>query len=103
MEKNIMLVFSTDAIEQTLIEIVQDLIQDWGLDLDDGILGQTKLAADLEFASVDIIQLCVAIEQHYNQKIGFQDLLMVDGRYVSDLSISEIAGFLVDRISNKGR
>jgi acyl carrier protein len=102
MEKNIMVVFTTETIEQTLIEIVKDLIQDWGLDLDDGISGHTRLAADLEFASVDIIQLCVAIEQHYNQKIGFQDLLMENGRYVSDLSISEIAGFLVDRISNKG-
>ena len=79
------------------------LIQDWGLDLNDGISGHTMLAVDLQFASVDIIQLCVAIEQHYNQKLGFQDLLMDDGRYVSDLSISEIANFLVNRILDKGR
>jgi len=98
-----MVAFTTEAIEKTLVEIVEDLIQDWGLDLDKGIAGHTKLVADLEFASVDIIQLCVAIEQHYGHKMGFQDLLMKDGSYVSDLSIGQIADFLVDRIKSKDR
>lgn len=93
-----MAVFTADAIEKTLAEIVEDIIEDWGLDLDGGINGSTRLVADLEFASVDIIQLCVAIEQHYGQKMGFQDLLMKNGSYVSDLSIAQMADFLVDRI-----
>lgn len=94
---------TTEAIEKTLVEIIEDLIQDWGLDLDKAIGGHTKLVADLEFASIDVIQLCVAIEQHYGHKMGFQDLLMVDGSYVSDLSIGQIADFLVDRIKGKDR
>jgi acyl carrier protein len=98
-----MAILTTEAVNKTLIEIVEDLIQEWGLDLNDGISGRTKLAADLGFASVDIIQLCVAIEQHYNQKIGFQDVLMENGSYVSDLSISQMAAFIIDRISNKGK
>jgi acyl carrier protein len=89
---------TTEVVEKTLLEIVRDLIQDWGLCLDDDIKGHTKLVADLEFASVDIIQLCVAIEQHYGHKMGFQDLLMKDGSYVSDLSITQVADFLVDRL-----
>lgn len=93
-----MVVFTKEAIEKTLVEIVEDLIQDWGIDLDDGITGTTLLVNDLDFASVDIIQLCVAIEQHYDRKIGFQDLLMKDGSYVSDLSIAQMVDFLVDRI-----
>ncbi len=93
-----MVVFTKEAIEKTLVEIVEDLIQDWGIDLDDGVTGTTLLVNDLDFASVDIIQLCVAIEQHYDRKIGFQDLLMKDGSYVSDLSIAQMVDFLVDRI-----
>jgi len=85
-------------IEKILIDIVEDLIQDWGLDLDEGISRQTTLVKDLEFASVDIIQLCVAIEEHYEKKIGFQDLLMEDGSYVSDLSIAQIADYVSGRI-----
>ncbi|MCD6298776.1 MAG: acyl carrier protein, partial [Deltaproteobacteria bacterium] len=81
-----------------LVEIVEDLIQDWGIDLDDDVTGTMLLVNDLDFASVDIIQLCVAIEQHYDRKIGFQDLLMKDGSYVSDLSIAQMVDFLVDKI-----
>ena len=59
-----------------------------------GLQGKTLLVNDLEFASVDIIQLCVAIEQSYDRKFGFQNLLMKNGSYVSDLSISQVAEFL---------
>lgn len=86
------------TIEAILVEIVEDLIQDWGLDLDDKLTGNTTLVNDLEFASVDIIQLCVAIEEHFDKKIGFQDLLMQDGSYVSDLSISQIDDYLQSKI-----
>jgi acyl carrier protein len=85
-------------LESAVIAIVDDLVQDWGLDLTDGIASTTRLVADLEFASVDIIQLCVALEQHYDRKLGFQDLLMVDGSYVSDLSIAQIARFIEPRL-----
>jgi len=96
-----MIVFNIKAVETTLVNIVDDLIQDWGLDLEEGITGQTMLVADLDFTSVDIIQLCVAIEQHYKKKMGFQSLLMKDGSYVSDLSIAQLADFLVDKIEIK--
>src|SRR5690349_16314645 len=59
-----------------VIALVGELIQDWGLDLDSPLSGATLLAADLEFASVDIIQLCVALEKSYGCRFGFQDLLM---------------------------
>ena len=81
-------------IEKSLIEIIEDLVQDWGLDLNGGITGKTLLANDLEFASVDIIQLCVAIEEHYDRKFGFQDLLMQNGSYVTDLAVTQWVDFL---------
>jgi acyl carrier protein len=80
-----------DTTEKTVIAVVADLVQDWGLDLDAPIGAATKLVADLEFASVDIIQLCVALEQSYERKLGFHDLLMRDGSYVGDLSIAQVA------------
>lgn len=92
----------TADTEATVIAVVEDLIQDWGLDLEDGVGGHTMLVDDLEFASVDIIQLCVALEQHYERKLGFQDLLMNDGSYVGDLSIANIAGFVNARLEGIG-
>lgn len=86
-----------EVVEKTVADVVADLTQDWGLELENGIDSNTKLVKDLEFASVDIIQLCVALEQHYDRKFGFQDLLMRDGSYVDDLSVSQIADFIVSR------
>jgi acyl carrier protein len=90
------------SVESSVIEIVEDLTQDWGLDADE-ITGSTLLVEHLDFASVDIIQLCVALEQHYDRKLGFRDLLLVDGSYVGDLSISQIATFVASRIEMNGR
>ena len=88
-----------ETVESVVIEIVADLIQDWGLELSDGVSAATLLVEDLEFASVDIIQLCVALEQHYERKLGFADLLMVDGSYVKDLAIKQIAQFVENKLT----
>jgi acyl carrier protein len=93
---------SRETTEKTVIAIVEDLIQDWGLDLDEDIDGRTMLVKDLEFASVDIIQLCVALEQDFERKLGFQDLLMEEGSYVGDLSVSQIAEFVETRMNHSG-
>jgi len=79
------------STEQTVCAIVADLVQDWGLDLERPIGPHSLLVADLDFASVDIIQLCVALEQSYERKLAFQDLLMRDGSYVGDLSLAQVA------------
>ena len=89
-----------DTAEKTVIAVVEDLIQDWGLELEDPIGGGTMLVADLEFASVDIIQLCVALEQSYERKLGFHDLLMRDGSYVGDLSLAQVAGHVESKLNS---
>lgn len=93
---------SRETTEVTVATIVEDLIQDWGLSLDEVITGRSMLVDDLEFASVDIIQLCVALEQHFERKFGFQNLLMVGGSYVGDLSIAQIAEFIDGRLGSSG-
>jgi len=89
------------TVEATVIAVIEDLIQDWGLELDGGVGAATQLVANLEFASVDIIQLCVALEQAYGRKLGFQNLLMRDGSYVGDLSVAQIAQFIEFRLKSQ--
>lgn len=98
-----MIITTVDEVEEIMAVIVKDLVQDWGIDLNGSVKGNTLLVNDLEFASVDIIQLCVAIEQHYERKFGFQNLLMKNGSYVSDLSISQIAHFLHHSLQGEAR
>lgn len=89
-----------ETVEQTVIAVIEDLIQDWGLEIAGGVAADTRVVADLEFASVDIIQLCVALEECYGRKLGFQSLLMRDGKYVSDLSVAQISQFIETRLAH---
>ncbi len=84
-------------IEPRFRRTLANFIDSWGLDTP--ITEDTKLVEDLEFDSIDVIQLVVAIETEFNNRsIGFQDLLMQDGRYVDDLSVREIEAFLTTRL-----
>jgi acyl carrier protein len=87
---------------ETVIAVVEDLTQDWGLDLAAPVDASTMLASDLQFASVDIIQLCVALEQIYRRRLGFQDLLMKDGSYVGDLALGQFAAFIDIKLASQG-
>lgn len=91
-----------DTAIETVVAIVEDLTQDWGIELEGPAGAQTMVVADLEFASVDIIQLCVALEQCYGRRFGFQDLLMKDGSYVGDLSLGQLAAFVEARLKGEG-
>lgn len=88
----------SQEVEAVVLDIVDDLIQDWGLELDEPVGSSTKLVAHLDFASVDLIQLCVAIEEHYERRLEFRDLLMVDGNYVEDVTLNQIGEFVANRL-----
>ena len=90
-----------EKIILTVIMIIEDLVQDWELNLEEAISQETFLVNDLNFSSVDIIQLCVALEQNYERKLGFHELLMEDGKYVGDLSIQQIYVFLESKLKNQ--
>lgn len=82
--------------ERTLSTLVK-FVEDWGLDVD--IAASTLIVEDLEFDSIDVIQLTVALENEFeSRQIGFQDLLMQDGRYVDDLRVQDIQVFLEARL-----
>lgn len=86
-------------IETAVIQVVEDLVSDW--DLDTTVDIQTKLVADLEFESIDVIQLVVALEERFRRRnLGFDQLLMIDGRYVDDLDVAEIIRFLSTRLAS---
>jgi len=87
--------FTREEIERDLIAILTDMTQDWDLAFSDGITPETRLMADLAFESIDVVQLVVAIEAHVQRRhLHFEQLMMVDGRYVQELTVKEIVDFL---------
>lgn len=78
-----------------LVEILEDITQDWDTELSGKIGAETSLMNDLTFESIDVVMLIVAIEERFKKTgLPFDELLMIDGRYVDDLRVSELVGFL---------
>jgi acyl carrier protein len=88
---------TTINIAERLRKTLAEFVEDWGLDVE--ITAETSLVEDLEFDSIDVIQFVVAMENAFESRsIGFQNLLMQDGRYVDDLSVGQIEAFIASRL-----
>ncbi len=83
------------SIFSDVVAILNDMTSDWDTDYDEPISADTRLIADLEFESIDVVQLIVAIEEHYkNSSLPFERLLMKDDRYVDEIVVGDVVGFL---------
>ncbi len=88
-------------IQGTVISLIEEMTADWDLELEEEISGEQQLIADLNFSSVDFVQLFVVIEEEFQKKLGFHDLLMRDGTYVDDLSVAQIAAFVQSKLASE--
>ncbi len=84
-----------DRILFDLVEILKDMTSDWDNEITGPIGSETRLIRDLYFESIDVVQLVVAIQEHYHRhNLPFEELLMSDGRYVDELIVSDAVDFL---------
>lgn len=84
-----------DRLFEELVALLEDLTGDWEIDFSGEIGPNTRLIGELGFESIDVVHLIVTLEERFGrQDLPFQDLLMRDGRYVSDLRVGELSGFL---------
>jgi len=93
--------FSKDEIIQSIIGILEDMTADWDMGFTGAIGPETKIVADLQFESIDVVQLVVAIEEQFKQrKFPFEELLMKDGRYVDEITVNSTADFLCQHLNS---
>jgi len=89
-----------DELIEGLAAILNDMIQDWDLDLDAPITAETQIIDDLGFESIDLVQLVVAVEQKYGTRdIPYEELIMEDGRYVTEVTVDQLATFLFEKMN----
>jgi acyl carrier protein len=85
-----------EAIHQGVIGILKNMTSDWDMDFEGEIQRETRLISDLGFESIDVVQLIVAVEEHFQRRdLPFAELVMEDGRYVEELHVGNIVDFLV--------
>jgi len=83
------------SIEQRVVQVVNEMVADWDSSDPPGVDLNTRLIGDLEFESIEIVQLAVALGQHFDyEDVPFEELFMRDGDYVEDLTVAQIATFL---------
>lgn len=83
----------SDTVTDEIIDVISKFTEEWGIDHE--ITPASRVVADLEFESIDIIQMIVSIEQRFGRRnMGFDELLMKDGKYVDDLTIQQISVFV---------
>lgn len=88
-------------IMQGVIDILKDMTSDWDLDFSGEIGPETQLMSDLAFESIDVVQFVVALQEKFGRRdLPFEKLLMVDGRYVDDLSVAEVSDFLSRQLNS---
>lgn len=91
-----------NGILKDVLHILENMIYDWDLELDGSLGYKTRLIADLEFGSIDIVQFLVAIEEHFQRRgFPFEELVMIDGRYVDEIVVDDIISFLNRHLNNK--
>lgn len=99
--ENVTRVFSKEAILQSTIHILEDMTSDWDMEFTEPIGPETKLVADLQFESIDIVQFIVAIEGKFRRRgLPYEELLMVDGRYVDEIKVEDTVDFLFHHLNN---
>jgi acyl carrier protein len=88
------------SIQQQLAVLLNDMIQEWDIELLDPIGAETRLIADLGFESVDLMQLIVAIEQAFGVRgLPYEQVLMQNGGYVTEITTRQLADFLYRSIA----
>lgn len=89
-----------DEILTEIVGILKDMTVDWEIAIDGEVGLDTNIIGDLEFVSVDIIQLIVAIEGHFKRRdLAFDKLLMRDGAYVDALYVRDVVDHLHSRLN----
>jgi acyl carrier protein len=82
-----------------VVGVTEHIVSDWDLDLPAPLGPATRLVADLDFDSIDLVCLFVTLEQHHEGvAFSFEQLVMVDGEYVDDLTLAEVAGHVASRL-----
>jgi acyl carrier protein len=82
-------------IEQGIFKVINEMMAERDSGETPAVTLTTRLIGDLEFESIEIVQLAVALGQHFDyEEVPFERLFMRDGDYVEDLTVAEIATFL---------
>jgi len=81
-------------IQDVIAGLIYEMVGDPELSGNANIGPQTRLAADLQLASVDVFELLALIEGHFGRTFQFPALLIRDGVFVQELDVATLSEFV---------
>ncbi len=92
---------SREEIQIGVVNVLQNMVEEWDLDLPEPIGPDTRIIEDLGFESIDLVQLVVSIEEKFGVRgLPYEKVLMKDGAYVTEIHLSDLVDFLHKYIPN---
>ena len=92
--------YSRETIIGDVIRMLKDMPSDWEQEFSETIGPETRLFADLSLESIQIVQLAISIERHFQrQGLPFHKLFMSDERDINNLRVSDLGEFLYQNIN----
>ena len=90
----------TADLAAKVISVLNEMTQEWELDDVEKIDLNTGLMGDLAFESIDVVQLAVTLEEHFEANgLPFEGLFMRDGDYVDEILVSDVVKFLQENLA----
>ena len=84
-----------DAIESGVSSILEKMTAKWERAFDAKIGSETRLATDLGFDSIQLVQLVVKIQKYFKLKdLPFHKLLLSEENATFDLTVTNVVDFL---------
>lgn len=95
---------SREEIEEKVIHVLVDMVQDWDLDFCDEIGSNTNIIEDLDFESIDLIELMVAMEKAFGVKgLPYETIFIKDGAYIDELQVMQLVDFFQANLNKSNR
>ncbi|MCE9613357.1 MAG: acyl carrier protein [Lentisphaerae bacterium] len=84
---------ANDTVTRDILALLQQKLQEQGDDVSQALSVDTRLVGDLEFASTQLVEFCMAVSKHFGRPFPFQELVFRDGRF-QDFGVRDLAAFV---------
>ena len=91
-----------EEIQASVLQILNDMLARFNKG-EITINSETKLVADLEFSSIDMMHLLASVNMHFKRKLPYDELVMKDGQYVDEIRIDTLVNFVDANFDREAR
>ncbi len=89
-----------EELWSTVRDVVAEVLSPSGVAAED--ITPDSLVSDLGLTSVDAIHTLIILEERLGKNLDFEELVMRDGEYVTDLSLHDLHGYLCRQLGVVG-